>query len=184
MLETISDYATTIILLIISITFVELLLPDNKNKKYVMFTCSLIIMLSVINPILSIFNNEIDVSSAMNEIKNEMNEIEYNLSTNYNLNDNIYSAYIENLENNMKKRLEDIGYKVLETKINIDQITYEPKSIEMKVKYEDGYVQPIVIEVFENSSSDTIYEADIKKIKEILYADYGVDKNNIKINGE
>lgn len=184
MLETISDYATTIILLIISITFVELLLPDNKNKKYVMFTCSLIIMLSVINPILSIFNNEFDVSSAMNEIKNEMNEIEYNSSTNYNLNDNIYSKYIENLENNMKKRLEDIGYKVLETKINIDQITYEPKSIEMKVKYEDGYVQPIVIEVFENSSSDTIYEADIKKIKEILYADYGVDKNNIKINGE
>ena len=184
MIDNISNYVTKIILLIISITFIELLLPDNKNKKYVMFTCSLIIMLSVINPILGIFNNEFDISSAMNQIKDEMKEIEYSSSTNYNLNDNIYSTYIKNLEYNMKRRLEDIGYEILETTIKIDEVTYEPKSIEMKVKYEDGYIQPIVIDVFENSASDTIYEADIKKIKEILYADYGVDKNNIKINGE
>ena len=184
MINKLSDYVTTIIVLIIAVTFVELLLPDNKNKKYVMFACSLIIMLSVINPILGIFNNEFDISSAMNQIKDEMKEIEYNSATNYNLNNNIYLTYIENLKNNMQRRLEDIGYEVLETTIKIDEVTYEPKSIEMKVKYEDGYIQPIVIDVFENSASNSIYEADVKKIKEILYADYGVAKNNIKINGE
>lgn len=182
MVEKISNYVETIITLIVAITIIELILPNNKNKKYVMFVCSVVIMLAVINPMLSILNSDFNISSKIDEIQREMKLQEYNSATNYNLDYNIYNTYINNLKSNMETRLKDIGYEVLDSQIKIDNDTYEPTEIEMKVKHEDGYIQPIVIDVFENATSDNIFEIDINRIKETLSANYGIDKNNIKIN--
>ncbi len=182
MIDKFSEYAGTIVTLIVSMTVIELLLPNNKNKKYVMLVCSLIIMLSVINPILDFFHSDFDISSKVSEIQKEMYQAEYSLSPNYNMEKDIYQTYIERLEDNMKERLKEIGYDVLETKINVDQTTYEPSEIEMRVKYTDGSIQPIVIDVFGSSQSNKIYEADMIKIKEMISQNYGVKKEKIKIN--
>ena len=182
MIDDISKYVETIITLIIAITVVELIVPNSKNKKYVMFVSSLIIMVSVINPIIGVVNSNFDVNEKLNEIGKEINNIEYSSKQKYNLDYNIYNTYITNLENNMKNRLEDIGYEVLETKINVDKATYEPTNIEIRIKYSDGNVQPIIIDVF-CASDDSIYNSDVNKIKEILSAEYGVKKENISING-
>ena len=182
MIDKISNYAETLILLIIAITIIELLLPKSNNKKYVMLVCSLVVMLAVINPIINLLNEDFDISQSVSEMQREINEIEYSSSANYDLEYNVYNTYVANLKSNMQERLEDMGYEVLETKININKSTYEPTNIEMKVKYEDGYIQPIVIDVFENSSKDKIYEADKNKIKDILSVNYGIDKESIKIN--
>lgn len=182
MIEKISDYIEPIILLLVAITVVELILPDGKNKKYVMLVSSIIIMISVINPILKAFNSGIDFSETVDKIQKTMNEAEYNSSTNYELDYNIYNSYIENLKRNMIIRMEEMGYKVLKVKINVDKNTYEPEEIEMKVEYEDGYVQPIVIDVFETAKQSKIKESDILKIKNDLSSSYGVEKNKIKIN--
>lgn len=182
MINKISDYIEPIIVLIIAITVIELILPNNKNKKYVMFTCSLIIVISIINPLLKIFNSDINVSETIKNIKLEMNDMEYSSFANYDLNYNIYNSYIKKLENDMTVRLEDMGYQVLESKLNVDEKTYEPESIELKVKYDDGYIQPVIISVFENISNEEIYEVDVDKIKEILVSNYGVEKGKIKVN--
>ena len=182
MINSVSNYVEAIVILIIAITIIELILPNNKNKKYVMFVSSIVIMLSVINPIIKLLNSELDISKEVVEIQNEIKEYENSSYTNYNLKDNIYNTYVEKLEKNMIERLEDMGYKILETKINVDDETYNPISIEMNVKYSDGYIQPIVIDVFENNSTNEIYDKDINKIKEMLAYNYGVDKNQIKIN--
>ena len=182
MVDEISNYAETIILLTIAITIIELLLPKGNNKKYVMLICSLVIMLAVINPIISILNENFDISQKIDEIKNEMNNMEYSSASNYDLDYNIYNTYLKNLSSNMENRLEDMGYKVLETRINIDKTTYEPINIEMRVRYDDGYVQPVVIDVFDNTNKSKLYEVDINKIKEILSVNYGINKENIKIN--
>lgn len=182
MIESISKYAETIITLMIAVTIIELILPNSKNKKYVMFSCSLIIMLSVINPILAMFNSDYNISQKIDELQKEFSDVEYSSSTKYDLNYNIYNTYINKLETNMKNRLEDIGYKVLESEIRVNKDTYEPESIEMRIKYEDGFIQPIVIDVFGNESNNIIYETDLNKIRDILANEYGVEKEKIFIN--
>lgn len=184
MINNISNYAESIVILIIALTIVEMILPNNKNKKYIMLVSSIIVMLGVINPIIKLLNSEFDLSEEVISIQNELNNMEYKSYANYDLNYNIYNVYIENMKTNMIQRLEDMGYKILETKIIVDEITYEPTNIEMKVKYDDGYIQPIVIDVFGNNQSNNIFDADVNKIKEILSTNYGVDKNKIKINEE
>ncbi|MBO5143308.1 MAG: stage III sporulation protein AF [Clostridia bacterium] len=183
MIDKISDYAEVIITLVIAVTIIELIIPNGKNKKYVMFASSLSIMIAVLNPILSVLNMDFDILESLNTIEEEMNDMEYSSSTKYDLDYNIYSSYISNLEENMKARLEDIGYRVVESKINVDKTTYEPTNIEMKIEYSDGFIQPIIIDVFENLSNNKIYEADIKKIKTFLNQNYGVHENNIIVNG-
>jgi len=181
MIENISNYASNIITLIIAITIVELLLPNNKNKKYIMFTCSLIVMLSVINPILAFLNSDVDISNKITEVQKEMQKHECNSVNSYDLEYNIYNTYIDELENNMIARLEDIGYKVLESHIIVDKTTYEPTRIAMKVEYADGDIQPIVIDVF-GDNNKKMYDVDINKIKDVLSSSYGVDKKDILIN--
>lgn len=203
MVKYFSEYASSIVVLIISTTMIELILPNSKNKKYVIFVCSLVITLAVINPILKIFNSKFDITSEVAKIQNEINSLSTNymasneFATNEMYNENysdiynnaqddmhynIKSAYIANLEKDMKTRLEDIGYEILESKLNVDSVTYEPTEIEMKVKYKDGTIRPIVIDVFETSQPPKISEVDSSKIKEILSKNYGVSKNKIKIN--
>ena len=180
--DKISGYIEQIITLIIAITIIELILPNSKNKKYVMFVCSLVILISVINPILKVFNSGIDISKTIKNIQQEIKKTEYTLSTEHELDYSIYDLYIKNLEGNMVDRLEDMGYKVLESKINVNKETYEPENIELKVKYDDGYIQPVIINVFENILDREMHEADIDEIKETLALNYGLEKSQIKVN--
>lgn len=184
MIDNISNYISSIIILILAITIIELILPNSKNKKYVMFASTLVIMLSVINPILKVFGFEIDITKEVENFQKEMKGYENSSVTKYQLEENVYDTYVENLKNNMKQRLEDIGYRVLKTEIQVDKYTYEPNQIEMLIEYEDGDIQPIVIDVFGNTQTEKIYDADRIKIKEILEKDYGVKKEKIQINGE
>lgn len=180
MIQGIREYTVSIVTLIVAITIVELILPNNKTKKYVMFISGLIITLNVVNPILKLFNSNFDVSSKVNELQDEINQNAYNSATNYDLSYNIYNTYISNLENDMKERFSDMGYEILDTKINLND-NYEPEEIEMQIKYDDGYIQPIVIDVF-NNNGEEMNLSDINKIKSILNTEYGIPKENIKIN--
>jgi len=182
MIDKISGYVEPIITLIIAMTIIELILPNNKNKKYVMFVCSLVIILSVTNPILKIFDSGIDISETINDIQIKMHDAEYSSLTNYNLNYNIYNSYISKLEENMIMRLEDMGYQVLESKINVNKETFEPENVELRVKYDDGYIQPIVINVFENVSNEDFADMDVEKIKDSITLNYGIERDKIKIN--
>ena len=182
MIKSISDYAESIVILIIALTIIELILPKNNNKKYIMFVSSIIVMIAVVNPIIALFDSEFDISEEVSKIQEEIVSVENDSYANYDLSYNIYNTYIYNLEKNMINRLEDMGYKVINTKIIVDEKTYEPKEIEMKVEYADGDIQPIVIDVFNKESSTNIYDVDVNKIKTVLESNYGVEKNKIKIN--
>ena len=134
MIENISDYVSNLITLVILITIIELILPSNKNKKYIMFVSSLTIMLSVINPILKVFGAEIDIRKEINKIQEEISDVEYKTYDEFNLNYNIYNTYIEKLKNNMITRIEEMGYEVLNVEIKVNKETYEPENIEMDIK--------------------------------------------------
>lgn len=183
-MQEISDYIATIVILIIAMTLIELLLPNHKNKKYVMFAGTLIVLMSVIHPILKVFGSDLDITSKVKEFQAEMNKIEIGKAEEYQVANQMQGTYQTLLITNMKERLEEIGYEVLEVEIKVDELTYEPQKIEMRVRYQDGYIQPIVIDVFGNLEQESFLDADCVKIKEILSETYGVKKENIMINGK
>lgn len=180
----ISNYIASIVILMIAMTMVELILPNHKNKKYVMFAGTLIILMSVINPMLKVFGSDFDMNSKIKELQAEMNQMESGKVEEYQLENQLQVTYQNLLITNMKERLTEIGYQVLEIKVKIDEVTYEPQKIEMKVRYKDGYIQPIVIDVFGNLGQENFLDADCNKIKEIFFETYGVKKENIMINGK
>jgi len=51
-MEFLKSWITGIIMLVIFITVVDLLLPDNKYKKYIDLTVGMIVMISIIEPVL------------------------------------------------------------------------------------------------------------------------------------
>ena len=95
-MQEISNYVSSLVTLIVAMTIIELILPNHNIKKYVMFSCSLVILLNVINPILKVFGLEINISEEINKIQNEMKTYENNSLTNYSLENNIFRINFSN----------------------------------------------------------------------------------------
>ncbi len=181
MIEKLSDGVAMIVLLVITITIIEMILPQNKNKKYVLFVGSLIVFFSILSPFLTFFKKDFDFSSVAKQWQEEFQQAETSYVSEDNLESTVYTSYLENLKTNIVERLERMDYQVLEIEVHVNKETYEPEKMELKVKYKDGYVQPVVIDVFHQNKT-SIYEADKEKIKQVLQASYGVEKENITIS--
>ena len=183
-MDKIYDYVTTLIIFIMAMTLIEMLLSNNKNKKYVMFAGTLIVLINVLNPIIKAFGSNIDLTEKIREIEAEMNQIEVSKKSEYQMENQLQDTYENLLINNIKERLEEIGYTVLDVDVVINKSTYEPEKIEMKIRYKDGFIQPIVIDVFGSIEDETILKEDSVKIKNILSQTYGVEEKNIIVNGK
>lgn len=176
------EYVSSLIMITLIMTIIELLLANYKHKKYVMFVGTLVLLLSVIQPVVKVLGREEDVSQMFKQYQQEMQEWEIDSATKYSAEAILYQTYVKNLETDMKQRLEDIGYQVIESEIQVDENTYQPSKIVMRVRYEDGFVQPIVIDVFGTQKQENWYEADTVKIKESLKNWYGIEKEQILVN--
>ncbi|MBR4111211.1 MAG: stage III sporulation protein AF [Clostridia bacterium] len=176
MINDLSSTASTLVAAVILITIIEMLLPSGNMKKYVKFFGGLILMLVIITPIINLFNSDIDIEKLIEENQIEVSNIEYEFNESH-----IYNSYNENLKLDIIKRLEENGYKVIDIKMVTDKNTYEPTDLELLIEHDDGDIQPVVIDVFKNASTElTSYDKEI--IKTIINLNYGIKKANIKIN--
>ena len=62
MIDLLKEWIINIASLVLFITAVEMLLPDNSLKKYCKFVLGLILMTVMINPIIKIFNKNFNIS--------------------------------------------------------------------------------------------------------------------------
>lgn len=157
-----------------------MILPDNKNKKYVSFVCGLIVTIIMLNPIINLLNIDIDISKLLSENKVALANSEYSSMLKARQDAVITDTYKEKLKLDIVERLEEEGYKVSNIELYIDGETYEPTKIEMNIESYDGEINPIVIDV-SNKSSDKVSEMDKQKIKNKLNSIYLIDKENINI---
>lgn len=176
MIAKLSNIATTLVILVVLITIIEMILPTGNNKKYIKFFSGVILMIIIINPIVNVLNSDIDIEEFIKENQMEVSNIEYELNESY-----IYDAYTYNLEQDIINRLKENGYEVLDVKLNIDKDTYEPSKIELKIKHIDGEIQPIIIEVFGNTNIElSNYDKEI--VRTLINQNYGIKKSKIMIN--
>ena len=144
MIEFLSDWAKSLGLAIIVISILEMLLPNNKTKKYVRMVFGIYIIFNIISPFVQ--NKDIlDVSSY------DLNEYIGNYTTNQtngeqsSVNSRIEEIYIEELEKDITKKIEELGYQVITCNV------YATLSSEN----EENYIEEIVLTVEKNEEQET-----------------------------
>lgn len=159
-----------IIAIIISI-IIEMLIPDNKSKKYVKVVIGIYIMFVSLNPILEIINYDFDFS----------NIFAYETTAaSTDLNNNIKDVYVLGIEEKIKEDVEELGYNIENVKVEVDS------------NYEQ--IEKILLKLGSNSNSNIIKIEEInigkkedKKqnyldIVDMLIDNYSIEEDKIIIN--
>ena len=201
MIEFLSTWAKSLGLSIIVISILEMILPNNKTKKYVRMIFGIYIIFNIISPFIK--NKDIlDVSTYNLEAYSN-----YMTSENANeisADNTIEQIYIQELENDITDKINDLGYKVISCNVyatfssqqeesNIEKIelnvekeeSTEDETIENKIVNEIQKIKPIntTIETKQTEKTDqSISNNEIQEIKKFLIEEYGVDEKCLKIN--
>lgn len=210
MIEFISDWAKSLGLAIIIVSILEMLLPNNKTKKYIKVIMGIYILFNIISPFVKnkeIFNlNEIDLEAySSTEQSNE--EVDQT-----SMDKRIIDLYEKELEKDIKDKLTKKGYIISNCRViakigNKDEDTHitkiklqikskseeesqevENNNLENKILVEVQKIKPIETNINENkkdesiNSEQMISNADIQNVKKILMEEYGVNENCLEIN--
>lgn len=118
MMSFFSSWAEQIIIAVVIGSIIEMVLPDNNNKKYVKMVIGIYVLFSIISPIISKkdllsfenLNLESYAVSSENPQKAELNQSS--------MDERLTQLYIEELENNIKEKVKEKGYKVQSCKVD------------------------------------------------------------------
>lgn len=147
MVENISNFCITVICTVMMIIILEMIMPEGKSKKYVIFICGIVITLVLIEPITNLMN--IDLEDVLDSVNVEYEEIKSDAGL---YEKSVKELYEENLINDVVSRLEKNGYKVSDVKVEYDLETLMPIKMYMNLESDVGYVQMVKIEVSSKSN--------------------------------
>ncbi len=176
------EYVTSLVSSVVSITIIEMILPNNKIKKYVMFVSTIILVIVIINPIIVLFDKNINLENILNDSETFLASSEYTAKLQYAKEKEIGETYNALLEEDIINRLKENGYIVKDISVEIDKESYEPVKVNLEIEHDDGSIQDVVIDVSLNSTNK-ISNIEISKIKDILNDTYEIEKNKIIVNG-
>lgn len=204
MIEFIKTWANQIIVAVIIATIIEMILPSGNNKKYIKIIIGLYVLFTIIQPIIvKITGESIDISNFNYEKYFDEDILETSSEDFENNNSKlIKQAYIDNIKEDIKSKIKQKGYKVINCSIDIlddeNKDTYGTiQSISLKINKQGDEVEEssniikvddIDISISNNSSNSNTTEksnlSDNEKIEiiEYLAEEYSVDKKNIVIN--
>lgn len=210
MIEFISDWAKSLGLAIIIVSILEMLLPNNKTKKYIKVIMGIYILFNIISPFVKnkeIFNlNEIDLE-AYSSTQQSNEEVDQT-----SMDKRIIDLYEKELEKDIKDKLTKKGYIISNCRViakigNKDEDTHITKiklqirskseensqevqnnNLENKILVEVQKIKPIETNINENkkdesiNSEQMISNADIQNVKKFLMEEYGVNENCLEIS--
>lgn len=184
MVNFLSSWVKNLSLAIIVVSILEMLLPNNKTKKYVKMVMGLYILFSIISPFIKNsdklnFEN-IDVSSYINEELNTSN-VEVNQES---MDKRLKEIYVEELENDITKKLKEKGYTIEYCKVdaNISQENNDSgiKKITLKLDKKEEAKTDETSKANENTT-ETIENKIVSEIQKIQKVEVKVG-NNTKEN--
>lgn len=204
MIEFIKTWANQIIVAVIIATIIEMILPSGNNKKYIKIIIGIYVLFTIIQPIIvKITGESIDISSFNYEKYFDEDILETSSEDFENNNSKlIKQAYIDNIKEDIKSKIKQKGYEVINCSIDIlddeNEDTYGTiQSINLKIKKQEKEVEKssniieienIDINISNNTSNTNVIEksdlSDDEKIEiiEYLAEEYSVDGRNIVIN--
>ena len=109
MIQFLSSWAEQIVLAVIIATIIELILPQNRNKKYIQMVIGIYILFNIISPIIK--NKDTILTSGDYDLE------KYESSSNYtidqsSMDERIEKIYLEELENTTISKFQIAGIEV------------------------------------------------------------------------
>ena len=129
MIEVISSWAKNIVLAIIVISILEMLLPNNKTKKYVKMVMGLYLLFNIVSPFIQ-NKDKINISEFnLEKYMNNTQETTVNVNQE-SMDKRLNEIYVEELEKDIEKKLENRGYDVKACKVEVNVNKEENSGIE------------------------------------------------------
>lgn len=184
-MEILKSWVLNIATMVVFISAIEMILPDNSIKKYARFILGLILVSVILTPILQIFNGSTE------KLENQINEYQQTFNESQNkdgiLNDDLKEKkFKENLETNIKKLLKD-KYENIECDVDID-LDADFKNMKFNIKKIVIYINNIGVKKVERidiskSEIDTERKRSSKEndIRNFLNKELEVPKESIEV---
>lgn len=208
MIEILSSWAKGLGITIVIVSIFEMLLPNNRNKKYIRMVLGVYVIFNIVSPLIKnkdVFNfNNIDLE--------EYTSVETSSVNQTSMNERIKKLYSEELEKDITKKIKEKGYEVKkckvsvqiaddeeETKINKIKLIVSKTQEEVKNDIKNSAENKIVTEIQKirkidtgveikkqekekNEVSDKVNKTEIQNIKKFLIEEYGVNEKCLEIN--
>ncbi len=208
MIEILSSWAKGLGITIVIVSIFEMLLPNNRTKKYIRMVLGVYVIFNIVSPLIKnkdVFNfNNIDLE--------EYTSVETSSVNQTSMNERIKKLYSEELEKDITKKIKEKGYEVKkckvsvqiaddeeETKINKIKLIVSKTQEEVKNDIKNSAENKIVTEIQKirkidtgveikkqekekNEVSDKDNKTEIQNIKKFLIEEYGVNEKCLEIN--
>ena len=171
MIKFLSSWAKSIGLAIVLVSILEMILPNNNTKKYIKMVMGTYVLFCIISPFLQ---NKINLNDLnLEEYVQSSSTVQVNQES---MDKRINELYIEELEKNISKKVEEQGYKVNNCKVDatiadnvqdtkIDKITLDVE-VNENTKQEDNVEDKIVSGIQKIKEVNTTVNIDNKNNKE------------------
>lgn len=162
MIEFLSSWAEQIVLAVIIATIIEIILPNNKNKKYIQMVIGVYILFNIISPIIK---NKESMSFDEHNVTENIVKSDYVVDQT-SMDRRLEKIYLEELEKNAISKFEENGYTV--KKCTIDAV--------LDTNKKNAGIHLITIKI-----KGPVDEAELAKVKSELASEYEIDESKINI---
>lgn len=162
MINFISSWAEQIVLAVVVATIIELILPTNKNKKYIQMVIGVYVLFNIISPIIKNKDN-FSVEKYNTEKYESQSQYEIDQSS---MDTRIEKIYLEELEKKTQEKFQDNGYVV--TKCKVDAVLDTTKK--------NAGISLITIKIEKTDETEKL-----EKVKSELATEFEISEDKIKI---
>lgn len=194
-IETLKNIVITLVTMLIFISAVELVSPNNKMKKYIKFILGLLLVTVILNPILQLISNgEKNIVDGIkgyekiisqNENKTDLDSIN-TLKSNEDKEDDRKKAFINNFNKNcdnlLKNKFKDMTFKSeIECDVDFTNVTLNVKKLRIGIT--DSKVTKIKkVVINEGSNSNTKEESEeYAEIVNFASSELSIPKEKIEV---
>lgn len=163
MINFLSSWAEQIVLAVIIATLFELILPKNKNKKYIQMVIGVYVLFNIISPIL-----ETEQVFSFDEYNIEKdNVVSGEVLDQTSMDERIEKIYLDELEDTVITKFEKQGFKVKKCTIDAE--------LDSSKKNAGIHLITVKLETTENSEQ-------IDEIKKDIANEFEIEEDKININ--
>lgn len=173
MIEFISSWVKGLGLAIVIVSILEMLLPNNKTKKYIRMVMGIYILFTIVSPFVS-HQKDFNI--------NDINLEEYTTTETStrvdqsSMNERIQELYIQELEKDITKKLTEKGYQVNSCKVKAEISDNEEESKITKIKINVQKSQKVTNN--ENDEKENLENQVVAEIQKIKPVDTSIKKDD------
>lgn len=180
-----------LLLIVVTASFLEILLPDNSMRPFVRFTIGLFVILAILNPILSTFYSDRDLKARAWDLPWEYNETNDFQETGIEVNHEIKQAGSDVIKEKIEKQINSLailvpGVEDLETEVTLDPERGELSEVKLVIVpappsgAEDGTIEAFSSRRQESQDQKIIRE----KLASMMRNLYGLEGQRVVIKFE